>query len=172
MKLQWVTLSSAAILLLAISNAQGNNGAESIRFQDVNIGGAPAGEVLLTGHGAYDPATGLVRMGGTFRCLADINQGPLSGCRAGEGIRWNAKELLPSTTFKCSGAAGEVLKTAVTDDNTVVMLAEFFRQGDGANASFTAKVFVSADDEGSDLPGTQNVWIERVGCGDAIVTFR
>jgi hypothetical protein len=110
-----------------------------------------------------------------FRCLADINQGPLNGCNAGEGIRWDAKEgetqLLESFPFKCTGAATEQLKTARTDDNTVVMLADFYRQGDGVNESFTAHMFVSEVDEAPDLPGIQNVWIEGVGCGEAIANF-
>jgi hypothetical protein len=49
------------------------------------------------------------------------------------------------------------------------MTVEFYRQGDGNTASFTAKMFVSTDDEGFDLPGNQNVWIQGVGCGDANV---
>lgn len=80
-------------------------------------------------------------------------------------------ELLPSSQFKCTGATGEVLKTVVTDGNTVVLIADFYRQGDGVNESFTAKMFVSAVDEAPDLPGIQNVWIQGVGCGDAIANF-
>ncbi len=86
--------------------------------------------------------------------------------RAGDGVRWEAAEILPSSGFKCGGVAGEPLKTAVTDDDTIVMQARFYRQGDGANASFTAKVFVSAVDENPDQPGAQNVWIQGVGCAE------
>lgn len=59
----------------------------------------------------------------------------------------------------------------MTDDNTVVILADFYRQGDGIDESFMAKMFVSEDDEAPDLPGTQNVWIQGVGCGEAIANF-
>jgi hypothetical protein len=79
--------------------------------------------------------------------------------------------LQPSTTFKCTIAASEVLKTVVTDNDTVVMIADFYRQGDGIEESFTAKMFVSKVDEAPDLPGIQNVWIQGVGCGDAIANF-
>jgi hypothetical protein len=58
-----------------------------------------------------------------------------------------------------------------TDDNTVVMLADFYRQGDGVDESFTAHMFVSAVDEAPDLPGVQNIWIEGVGCGTAIANL-
>jgi hypothetical protein len=165
--MKWkATLSAAVILALQVSSVHSQNGKGSFSFHAASIGGS-TGEVSMTGGGAYDPATGFLSGGGGFHCLADINQGPLSGCKAGEGVRWHVARLLPSTGFKCSGAAGEVLKTAVTDDNTVVMMVEFYRQGDGASASFTAKVFVSAVDEAPDLPGVQNVWIQAVGCGDA-----
>ncbi len=106
--------------------------------------------------------------------MADINQGPLAGCKAGEGIRWDAADLaplLPLFQFKCTGAKGEVLKTVVTDGNTVVMIADFYRQGDGNDESFTARMSVSAVDEAPDLPGIQNVWRQGVGCGKAIANF-
>jgi hypothetical protein len=32
-------------------------------------------------------------------------------------------------------------------------------------------MFVSAVDEAPDLPGIQNVWIQGVGCEDAIANF-
>jgi hypothetical protein len=34
-----------------------------------------------------------------------------------------------------------------------------------------ARELVSEVDEASDLDGTQNVWIQGVGCGDAIANF-
>ena len=112
--------------------------------------------------------------------MQDVLQGPLSvsinpddpgACLAGQGVRWDTVELLDSFQFKCTGVAGEPLKTAVTDDNTVVLVADFYRQGNGNEESFTARMFVSAVDEDRDRPGTQNVWIQGVGCGDAIVNF-
>ena len=75
--------------------------------------------------------------------------------------------VVPDDPSAIPGAASEAPKTVVTDDNTVVMLADFYRQGDGVNESFTAHMFVSAVDEAPDLPGIQNVWIEGVGCGTA-----
>jgi len=51
------------------------------------------------------------------------------------------------------------------------MVAEFYRQRDGVDVSFTAKMFVSEVDADRNLPGIQNVWIQVVGCGEAIVNF-
>ena len=167
-----VVLSVAAFLVLPSSTVLGQAGMHSFNFNVSSIRGFPTGEVFLTGGGTYDLASGFVKTGGHFRCLADIDQGPLSGCKAGEGIRWDADSLLASTTFKCTGAASEALKTAVTGDHTVVIQADFYRQGDGVNESFRGKMIVSDLDLDPLLPGQQNVWIERVGCGTAIVSFR
>src|SRR5512143_1883192 len=166
-----------ALPLLPSSVALAEPARQSFGFNAASIKGFPSGAAFLTGGGAYDPKTGFLKTGGAFRCLADINQGPLAGCKAGEGVRWDAADvadtgpLLPSFQFKCTGAASEALKTAVTDDNTVVMIADFYRQGDGNDESFTARMFVSAVDEAPDLPGIQNAWIQGVGCGDANVHF-
>ena len=64
------------------------------------------------------------------------------------------------------------MKTVVTDGNTVVMQVDFHRQGDGVDRSFTAKVFVSAVDEDPAQDGIQNVWIQGVGCTEALVNLR
>jgi hypothetical protein len=139
------------------------------------VSGFPTGEVFLSGGGSYDRAANLVASAGGFRCLQDVLQGPLStsinpndpgACRAGEGVRWDTAELLPSTTFKCTGAAGETLKTAVTSDKTVVLQADFYRASDGNDESFTAKIIVSEGDIAADFPGA-NLWVEKVGCGTA-----
>lgn len=167
MKKLMIGLLLLTIALLPTAGALAETARQSFGFNAANISGAPSGAAFLTGGGAYDPETGFVKAGGAFRCLADINQGPLSGCKAGQGVRWDAVSLLDSTAFKCTGAAGETLKTAVTDENTVVVLADFYRQGDGDEDSFTARIFVSAVDEASDLPGIQNVWIQGLGCDDA-----
>ena len=90
---------------------------------------------------------------------------------AGEGVRWDTVSLLPSTTFKCTGAAAESLKTATTDDNTVVLQADFYRAGDGNDESFTAQMIVSEDDIAPDIPGVQNVWVQGVGCAEGITNF-
>jgi len=172
MKSSTMTLLAIGLMLLPASNVLSQKATHSFGFNAASIHGFPSGEAFLTGGGAYDPESGFVKTGGAFRCLADINQGRLSGCKAGEGIRWDAAELLPSAEFTCSGSPGEALKTAVTDGNTIVLLADFYRQGDGVDESFTAKMFVSAVDVAPDLPGIQNVWIQGVGCGEAIANFR
>ena len=115
--------------------------------------------------------TGFAKSAGGFRCTSDVGQGPLAGCLTGEGVRWDTVELRRSTTFKCTGAAAEPLKTAITDENTVVLLADFYRAGDGIDESFTAQMIVSADDIAPDVTGIQNVWIQGVGCASAIANF-
>jgi hypothetical protein len=139
------------------------------------VSGFPTGEVFLSGGGAYDRTANLVNSAGGFKCLQDVLQGPLSTsinpddpgpCRAGEGVRWDTAALLPATTFKCTGAASEALKTAVTGTNTVVLQGDFYRAGNGNDESFTAKIIVSDGDIAPDFPGV-NLWVERVGCGTA-----
>ncbi len=136
-------------------------------FNSPNIAGFPTGAVELTGGGAYDLAANFVHSGGGFRCTATVSQGPLSGCLTGEGVRWDTRNVLPSSNFKCTAA--EPAQTATTSDNTAVLLADFYRQGDGNDESFTALMIVSANG----LPGhsSQNVWIQGVGCGSAVVDF-
>jgi hypothetical protein len=139
------------------------------------VSGFPTGKVFVSGGGAFDQVANLVDSAGGFSCLEDVLQGPLSTsinpndpgpCRAGEGVRWDTAALLPSTTFKCTGAASEALKTAVTSDKTVVLQADFYRAGNGNDESFTAKIIVSEGDIAPDFPGA-NLWVERVGCGTA-----
>jgi hypothetical protein len=163
-------LTFAVVVLLPASAlaAPGNIG---FGFNARGISGFPTGAVTLTGGGAYNPDTAFVKSAGGFRCTADVAQGPLSGCLAGEGVRWDTVALLSGTTFKCTGAAAEPLKTAMTDDNTVVLLADFYRAGDGNDESFTAQMIVSEDDIAPDIPGVQNVWVQGVGCTSATVHF-
>ena len=52
-----------------------------------------------------------------------------------------------------------------------MLLADFYRAGDGNDESFTAQMIVSANDIAPDITGNQNVWIQGVGCGSAIVHF-
>ena len=149
-------------------------------FNAMSVRGFPTGRVSLTGGGAYKLATDFVHSAGGFSCLEDVRQGPLSNsinpddpgpCLAGQGVRWDTAGLLASTTFKCTGAATEVLKTAKTSDHTVVLQADFYRAGDGNDESFTAQMIVSDTDIAPDIPGVQNVWVQGVGCGGAIVNF-
>jgi hypothetical protein len=170
MKPQILPAFGVAAMLLAAPQAQSQPGAHTLHFTAASIQGAPTGDVQLAGRGAYDPASGFVRLNGTFRVLADIAQGPLSGARAGDGVRFRAVELLASSGFKCSVDAGEPAKQVTSDDRTVVFLADFFRPGDGATASFQARVFISTDDQAPEIPGVQNVWIQGVGCGEAQVS--
>jgi hypothetical protein len=149
----------------------GGGGNIGFGFNARDISGFPTGSATLTGGGAYNPTTGFVHSAGGFRCTSDINQGPLAGCLSGEGVRWDTVELLSSTTFKCTGAAAEQEPPAVTDENTVVLLADFYRAGDGNDESFTAQMIVSADDIAPDILGIQNVWIQGVGCASAIANF-
>src|SRR6266702_5688607 len=161
---------AAAVLLIAApaSAASGNIG---FGFNATDISGFPTGAATLTGGGSYNPGSGFVNSAGGFRCTSDVGQGPLAGCLAGEGVRWDTVELRRSTTFKCTGAAAEPLKTATTDENTVVLLADFYRAGDGNDESFTAQMIVSAEDIAPDITGIQNVWIQGVGCASAIANF-
>jgi len=161
---------AAAVLLFAApaSAATGNIG---FGFNATNISGFPTGAARLTGGGSYNPGTGFVHSAGGFRCTSDVGQGPLAGCLSGQGVRWDTVELRASTSFKCTGAATESLKTASTDEDTVVLLADFYRAGDGNDESFTAQMIVSADDIAPDIAGTQNAWIQGVGCASAIANF-
>ncbi len=179
-----MTMLTIIPVFLLISFAHGQEAKNGFGFNAKVISGFRTGAVFLTGGGAYDLETGFLKTGGHFRCLEDIDQGPLSvsvnpddpgHCLAGQGVRWDAKDgetqLLESFQFKCTGAAGELKKTVFTSDNTVVMFADFYRQGDGNDESFRAHMFVSEVDQAPDIDGIQNIWIEGVGCGEAIANF-
>jgi hypothetical protein len=142
------------------------------------VSGFPPGSVFLTGGGSYDAATATntvpssetrVAAGGGFRCTGDIAQLPLLGCKAGEGVRWDTAQLLASTGFKCSPT--DTPKTAFTGPGTVVLLADFYRAGDGNDESFTSPMIVSDTDLAPGILGDQNIWIKGVGCGTAVVNF-
>jgi hypothetical protein len=144
------------------------------------VSGFPTGKVLLTGGGSFDLAANIAKAGGGFRCLEAVRQGPLNtsinpadpgGCGDGEGVRWDTAALLGSTTFKCTGAASEPLKTAVTGDTTVVLKADFYRASNGNDESFTGQIIVSDGDIDPNTPGIQNLWVQGVGCGTAQVNF-
>ena len=175
-RLSAVTAVLAAMALLLAGGtgdaarlaAQSRNG---FGFNAANISGFTTGAVFLTGGGAYVPGTTFVHSSGAFRCTQTVSQGPLNGCLAGQGVRWDTVGLLASTDFKCTQSSAEPLKTATTSSNTVVLVADFYRQGDGDEESFTAKMFVSEVDQDPATPGVQNVWIQGVGCGAAIANF-
>jgi hypothetical protein len=161
----------AGAVLLGGATASAASGHVGFGFNATDISGFRTGAASLTGGGSYDPGTGFAKSAGGFRCTSDVGQGPLAGCLTGQGVRWDTVELRASTTFKCTGSAAEPLKTAITDDNTVVLLADFYRAGDGIDESFTAQMIVSADDIAPDVAGIQNVWIQGVGCASAIANF-
>jgi hypothetical protein len=170
-----VLLLAVAVVPLALSigaTPAGAAGASTgFGFVASDIAGFPTGEVALTGGGAFNPTAGSVHAGGSFSCVAQVDQVPLAGCLAGEGVRWDTETLLSTTPFKCTGAAGETLKTQTTTDQTVVLQSDFYRAGDGNEESFTAKMIVSAVDIAPDIPGIQDAWVQGVGCTDALVNL-
>lgn len=139
--------------------------------------GFPTGSVFLTGGGSFDPATASnviptetdVVSGGGFRCVDGVAQGPLANCLTGEGVRWDTAQLLASTTFKCSPT--DAAKLAVTGPGTAVLLADFYRAGDGNDESFRAQMIVSDTDLAPTIDGKQTLWIQGVGCAEADVHF-
>ena len=161
---------------LARSASQGSHSRQGFGFNGT-VSGFPTGVVFLTGGGSYDIATASnvvptdtrVSGGGGFRCTDAVAQGPLNGCAAGEGVRWDSVQLLASTNFKCTAA--DAVKLAVTGDDTVVLLADFYRAGDGIDESFTAQMIVSETDLAPNIDGEQTLWIQGVGCGDAVANF-
>jgi hypothetical protein len=142
-----------------------------------SVSGFPSGIVFLSGGGVYDPSTASnviptdtrVNAGGGFSCVRGVAQGPLSGCATDQGVRWDTEQLLASTSFKC-----RVSDTAVpisTGPETAVLLADFYRAGDGNDESFRAQMIVTSQDLDPITDGIQNLWIQGVGCGSAVVHF-
>jgi hypothetical protein len=164
-------LATTALVALGASVAGAGGPNVGFAFHARDVAGAPAGVVRLNGGGAFRPGTDFVRAGGGFRCTTAVNQGPLAGCATGDGAHWKAAALLASSPFKCTGAAGELAKTANTDDETAVVRADFFRAGDGNFPAFTANVIVSTRDIAPDIDGHQNVWVQGVGCATALSHF-
>ena len=162
---------ASLVVLIDASAASASTTKSGFGFNARDVSGFPSGAVTVTGGGAFDASTGFVHSGGGFGCAAQVDQGPLAGCLAGEGVRWDTDSLLPSTAFKCTGSAGEALKSATTDSDTGVLHADFYRAGDGIDESFTANMIISAHDIAPDIPGVQNVWVQGVGCTTAVVHF-
>jgi len=175
-------VNKAAVILLALGIAGGiestvsGAGNQAFGFNASLISGFPGGRAAeMTGGGAYNLDRSLkeqrfVNSGGGFRCLSNITGGPFSGCLTGQGVRWDTAALLTSTPFQCTGS--DVVKLATTDSKTVVLLADFYRQGDGNIESFTAKMIVADSDLDPVAQGVQNVWIQGIGCAtDAITSF-
>lgn len=127
--------------------------------------GSPTGAIFIAG-GGNESSAGTLQARGAFTCTSAVNQGPLAGCLAGQGVRWDAEQLLSSTSFKCN--ATDTVKTGTTSDDTVVVEAHFRRAGDGEVASFNAQLIVSEHDLAPTIGGIQKVWVQGVGCGSAI----
>lgn len=156
---------------LGLASAASAQGKESFSFNSEVISGFPGDrQVELTGGGAYI-LPDFVHAGGSFSCLTDITAGLFNGCLARQGVRWDTSVVLANTTFRCTGASTETLKAAETGDKTVVLLADFYRQGDGDEESFTAQMIVSETDLDPVLPGVQNIWVQQVGCGTSLTNF-
>jgi hypothetical protein len=176
-RLRWALLALAgaattATLALAAPALAASGGQTGFGFNAAKISGFPTGAVSLTGGGTFNLGTMLVDSGGGFRCTDDVlGTVPLNGCLTGQGVRWDTEALLASTGFKCTGATSEAPKTATTGHGTVVLQSDFYRAGDGTNESFHAQLIVSQNDIAPDIPGVQNVWVQGVGCGSAIVHF-
>ena len=141
--------------------------------------GFPTGLVRLTGGGSFDPLSGKNTIpsetsghgNGGFSCLVDFTSTPLNGCAAGQGTHWDTVQLLASSGFKCGGVVNEQGKTATTGEGVFVVRADFYRAGDGDEASFHANMFVADHDLADDVPGVQNIWIQGVGCGTGVINF-
>jgi hypothetical protein len=152
----------------ATQSGQGN---QAFGFNASHISGFPGGRAAeLTGGGAFNLAENFANSGGSFSCLSDITAGPFTGCKTGQGVRWDTASLLASSNFQCTGA--DAVKTATTGNTSVALVADFYRQGDGDVESFTAKMIVSETDLAPEIAGVQNVWIQGVGCGSGVVSFR
>ena len=175
-----VKKAAVIVLAMAIVGGVGSkvSGAanQAFGFNASHISGFPAGRAAeVTGGGAYNldrivSDHSFVNSGGGFRCLSDISAGPFAGCSTGQGVRWDTSALLVSTPFQCTGS--DQVKTAFTGDRTVVLLADFYRQGDGNIESFTAKMIVSDSDLDPVADGVQNVWLQGIGCAtDAVTSF-
>ena len=136
-----VVLAALVIFLAGGSRVSANlsEARNSFGFNSTDIEGFPTGKVTLTGGGAYVPGTDFAQSGGHFRCTQSVLRLSLTDVLTGQGVRWDTAGLLPSTAFKCTGQASEPLKTATTGNNTVVLAADFYRQGDGNEESFIMK---------------------------------
>lgn len=67
---------------------------------------------------------------------------------------------------------GRLRRTPATiNATTIVLAADFYRAGHGNDESFTAQMIVSETDLAPEITGLQNLWVQGVRCGDAIVHF-
>jgi hypothetical protein len=171
-----IVVAIVSVVLLQVGMARttafgaGNN---AFGFNAPLINGFPGRSAEMTGGGAFNIDSKFVHSGGGFRCLSDILVAPPAffvGCLTGQGVRWDTVSLITDPqNFTCTGA--DMTKTLTTTSHTVVLVADFYRQGDGNEESFTARMIVSDSDIAGDIGGIQNVWIQGIGCGPAVVSF-
>ena len=89
----------------------------------------------------------------------------MEGARASKIATTTCVRVLASAPFKCT--ATDAVKTAVTGAGRAVLQADFYRAGDGNDESFRAQMIVSDTDLAPEIPGTQTLWVQGVGCGVA-----
>ena len=174
-----VALATAVLVLVVPASAA--SGQVGVGFNAPAISGfQPGGKVFLSGGGAYDPRAHPIpipRMHPYTRTAASAvsktsDRAPSRAACKGRASAGDSEGLLASTGFKCTGAASEAGKTAVTNEHTAVLLSDFYRAGDGNDASFkNVKVIVADHDLAPDIDGIQNVWIQQVSCGTARINF-
>ncbi len=152
-------------LVLALPSTDAHGAPMSLGIRDATIDAA--GGASLAGGGSFDPGTGRLQVRGTLRLPGGVVDGPLAGLRAGERVRWEGANILPSASYT-AGAGAE--RSAVTDGASLVLHAEFFPAGGGGTRR--AKMILATADLDPDAPGTQNLWIEGLGCGTAAITIR
>jgi hypothetical protein len=58
------------------------------------------------------PTETSVSSAGGFDCSTTVAQGPLAGCAAGEGVRWDTAQPLASTSLTCTGS--DAARPAIT----------------------------------------------------------
>jgi hypothetical protein len=83
-------------VLFGSSAAFASTGHTGFGFNAPNISGG-SGSVFLTGGGAFDSTSGFAHSAGGFKCTSTVTTGPLAGCLAGQGVRWDTAALLQST---------------------------------------------------------------------------
>lgn len=169
-KLTAVLMSIA--LLASFTPARGQGSSHSITARAASIVGSAGGEISLTAGGTFEPRSGLLQIRGALRIARAFVNGPLAGRPAGESLRWEGANIIPSLAIDADGTEGGAARPAVTDGTTLVLQAELFGPGDRVSASQRAKMIVSASDLDVAQDGVQNVWIEGVGFGSAEVTIR
>jgi hypothetical protein len=169
------TYPAAPVAAVAAANVNAS-GLQNFGLNGI-VSGFPKGLVFLTGGGVFDATTAsntadaetrVVATGG-FRCIETVEQGPLANCAGGEGVRWDTAQLLASTSFRCRSA--DTPKAVTTGAGLAVLLADFYRAGDGIDESFTAQMIVADHDLVPEIDGEQNLWIQGVGCSTAVVHF-